>query len=448
MRLHIPPAARNPVSLVGMAIATAMAWLFLAFFVADALGFLGDNAYIGLLLFVAIPAAFVLGLLLIPIGMRRARHRGTDANHDWPVVDLRDGRQRSLIVSVLALTFVNVLIVSIAAVGSVHYMETTAFCGTVCHATMEPEYVAHQRGPHAQIACVQCHVGPGGGALVQSKINGTRQLLHVLTNNVPRPVPPPSELISPAHETCERCHWPERFVGDKTRVIREFGNDEKNTETDTTLQLHVGGGSRSRGIGTGIHWHMNLDNQIDFISDPASPDVVPYVRMRDRAGNTREYFAKGVTGVPAGRLQRMDCVDCHNRPAHTFAPTAARAIDEAIAEGLIPKELPYVRREAVAAVSATYRDANAAMTDIASHLRAFYRTQPAIDAALVDRALAGARNVWSGNVFPGMKVTWGTYPSHIGHVDSPGCFRCHDEEHQAKDGKTIGQDCETCHSIS
>jgi hypothetical protein len=397
---------------------------------------------------VAIPAAFVLGLLLIPIGMRRARHRGTDANHDWPVVDLRDGRQRSLIVSVLALTFVNVLIVSIAAVGSVHYMETTAFCGTVCHATMEPEYVAHQRGPHAQIACVQCHVGPGGGALVQSKINGTRQLLHVLTNNVPRPVPPPSELISPAHETCERCHWPERFVGDKTRVIREFGNDEKNTETDTTLQLHVGGGSRSRGIGTGIHWHMNLDNQIDFISDPASPDVVPYVRMRDRAGNTREYFAKGVTGVPAGRLQRMDCVDCHNRPAHTFAPTAARAIDEAIAEGLIPKELPYVRREAVAAVSATYRDANAAMTDIASHLRAFYRTQPAIDAALVDRALAGARNVWSGNVFPGMKVTWGTYPSHIGHVDSPGCFRCHDEEHQAKDGKTIGQDCETCHSIS
>jgi hypothetical protein len=170
--------------------------------------------------------------------------------------------------------------------------------------------------------------------------------------------------------------------------------------------------------------------------------------MRDRAGNTREYFAKGVTRVPAGRLQRMDCLDCHNRPAHTFAPSATRAVDEAIAEGLIPKELPYVRREAVAAVSATYPDANTAMTDIASRLRAFYRTRPAADAALVDRAVTGARNVWSGNVFPGMKVTWGTYPSHVGHVDSPGCFRCHDEEHTAKDGKTIGQDCETCHAIS
>ena len=447
---RLPPATRNPISLIGIAISTAMAWLFLALLIADLFGYLPNNPYIGLLLFIAIPAAFVIGLLLIPFGVWRQRHRTPQAVDDWPVLDLRDPRQRSLTVTVLALTFVNVLIVSIAAFGSVHYMETTEFCGTTCHTTMEPEYVAHARGPHAQVECVRCHVGPGAGALVQSKINGTRQLVHVLTNAVPRPIPPPAELISTARETCEKCHWPERFVGDRTRVIREFANDEKNTETDTTLQLHVGGGSRARGIGTGIHWHMNLDNEIEFVSDPAKPETIPYVRMRDRAGNVREYFAEGVTAAPpaGGRRERMDCMDCHNRPAHAFATSATRAIDDAVAQGLIPRELPFVRRETLAAVRATYADREAAMNGIASRLRAFYAAGAGTDEALVNRAIAGARDAWAGNVFPLMKVTWGTYPSNIGHVDSPGCFRCHDDTHKTKDGAhTISQDCELCHTI-
>jgi nitrate/TMAO reductase-like tetraheme cytochrome c subunit len=430
-----------------MAIATAMAWLFLALLAADLFGYLRNNPYLGLLLFVAIPAAFIAGLVLIPVGARRARRRA--AVQDWPVLDLRDPHQRSIAFNVLALTFVNVLIVSIAAFGSVHYMETTEFCGTVCHTTMEPEYVAHARGPHAQVECVQCHVGPGPGALIQSKINGTRQLVHVLTNRVPAPVPPPAELISTARDTCEGCHWPERFIGDKTRVIREFGNGEKNTQTDTTLQLHVGGGSRARGFGTGIHWHMNLDNEVDFVVDPSKPETIPYVRLRDRSGAVREYFAEGVTQAPAGTVQRMDCMDCHNRPAHTFTATATRAVDDAMAQGLIPRELPFARRETVAAVRAEYANRDAAMAGIASHLRDFYRTRTGVESAQVEQAIAGAQNVWSGNVFPAMKVTWGTYPSHIGHVDSPGCFRCHDDTHKTKDGAhAISQDCELCHTIS
>lgn len=433
-----------------MAIATAMAWLFLTLLLADLFGYLGSNPYVGLLVFVAIPAAFVFGLVLIPFGARRARRRAPDAIPDWPVLDLRDAHQRTLVVVVLALTFVNVLIVSIAAFGSVHYMETTEFCGTVCHTTMEPEYVAHEYGAHAQVECVRCHVGPGAGAVVQAKINGIRQLTHVLTNRVPKPVPPPPELISTARETCEGCHWPERFIGDKTRVIREFGNDETNTETDTTLQLHVGGGSRTRGIGTGIHWHMNLDNEVEFVSDAANPETIPYVRLRDRTGTIREYFAEGATPaqIASGRRQRMDCMDCHNRPAHTFAPSATRAVDDAMAQGLIPRELPFARREAIAAVRATYGSREAAMNGIASHLRGFYRTGRQVDAAQLERAITGAQKVWSANVFPSMKVTWGTYQSNIGHVDSPGCFRCHDDSHKTKNGaNTISQDCELCHTI-
>src|SRR5262245_18882520 len=231
-----------------MVIATATAGIFLVLLALDLLGYLA-NPYIGLILFIGIPALFVAGLLLIAIGVRRARHQAPDVVHDWPVLDLRDPQQRSVIVAVLALTFINVLIVSVAAYGGVHYMETTAFCGTVCHTTMEPEYVAHQHGPHAQIECVQCHVGPGAGALAQSKLAGTRQLFEVITNRVPRPVPPPPQLIRPARATCEGCHWPERFIGDRTRVIREFGNDEKNSQSDTTIQLHVGGGNRALGVG-------------------------------------------------------------------------------------------------------------------------------------------------------------------------------------------------------
>jgi nitrate/TMAO reductase-like tetraheme cytochrome c subunit len=447
--VKLPSTARNPVSLLGIAIATAMAWVFLALLAVYFLGYL-VNPYIGLVLFVAIPTAFVLGLVLIPIGVRRERRRAPGVVPDWPVLDLRDAHQRSVTVAVLTLTFVNVLIVSIAAYGGVHYMETTAFCGTVCHTTMEPEYVAHQRGPHAQIECVQCHVGPGAGPLVQSKLAGTRQLFEVVTNRVPRPVPPPSQLISPARATCEGCHWPERFIGDRTRVIREFGNDEKNTASDTTLQLHVGGGSRARGVGTGIHWHMNLDNEIEFVVAADKPDSIPYVRLRDRAGNVREYFAEDANAqqIASGTRQRMECMDCHNRPAHTFAPSAARAVDDALAQGLIPRELPFVRREAVAAIRQTYADRRAAMNGIDSHLREFYRARGGIDTAQVDRAIRGAQDAWASNVFPTMKVNWGTYPSNIGHVDSPGCFRCHDDSHKTKDGQhTLSQDCELCHTI-
>lgn len=446
---QLPPAARNPVSLLGMAIATAMAWVFLALLALDFLGYLA-NPYIGLVLFVAVPAAFIAGLMLIPIGVWRERRRAPGTVRDWPVFDLRDPHRRSVIGTVLALTFVNVLIVSIAAYGGVHYMETTAFCGTTCHTTMEPEYVAHQRGPHAQVECVRCHVGPGAGPLVQSKLAGTRQLVHVITNRVPAPVPPPPALISPARDTCEGCHWPERFIGDRTRVIREFANDEKNSETDTTLRLHVGGGSRTRGIGTGIHWHMNLDNEVEFVTAADKPDSIPYIRLRDRAGNVREYFAEDATPqqIAAGTRQRMDCMDCHNRPAHTFAPSAIAAIDNAMAQGLIPRELPFARREAVAAVRVTYADRAAAMAGIGSRLRTFYQARGGVDPALVNRAIAGAQDAWASNVFPAMKVTWGTYPSHIGHVDSPGCFRCHDDTHKTKDGgHVISQDCELCHAI-
>jgi hypothetical protein len=117
-----------------------------------------------------------------------------------------------------------------------------------------------------------------------------------------------------------------------------------------------------------------------------------------------------------------------------------------MAQGRIPKELPFIRREALAAVTEEHADRQTALDRIAARLREHYRTQPSTDSRLLDRAIAGTQEVWARNVFPAMKVTWGTYTNHIGHLDTPGCFRCHDDEHKSKDGKVIRQDCTLCHN--
>jgi hypothetical protein len=427
-----------------------MAAVFLVLLLLDFLG-LFRNPYFGLLLFVVIPAAFVVGLILIPLGARlAARRRRLSPGAppaSWPVLDLSVPRQRKIIAFVVALTVVNLVLLSVASYGAVHYMETTEFCGQVCHTTMEPQYVAHQSGPHARVACVACHVGPGVDALVESKLAGTRQLWQVVTRRVPTPVPSPVRSMRPARDTCENCHWPEKFHGDKERVFREFAEDAQNTETLTRLTMFVGGGSAALGIGTGIHWHMNLDNEIEYIATDPKRGVIPYVRVRARDGTVREYTTPGTTPeqLANGERRRMDCLDCHSRPAHALSPTPERALNEAIAQGRIPRELPFVRREALAAITPEYADKQAALQAIAARLREHYGTYESVDAAVVTRAIAGTQDLWARNVFPAMKVTWGTYPNHISHIDTAGCFRCHDDEHATTDGRVIKQDCEMCH---
>jgi hypothetical protein len=313
---------------------------------------------------------------------------------------------------------------------------------------MEPQYAAHQLWPHARVPCVACHVGEGAGALVESKLAGTRQLLHVLTDRVPTPIPPAVEALRPARETCERCHWPEKFHGDKLRSIREYANDEANTESVTALTMHVGGGSRALGVGSGIHWHMNLDNQIEYIATEPGLATIPYVKLTDQSGRVREFVVEGTSPeqLAAGTRRRMDCMDCHNRPAHTFFATPERAVDASIAQGRIPGDLPFVRREAVAALGEDYADKAAALAGIARRLEQFYRERGA-DAVRMARAVTATQDLWARNVFPAMGVRFGTYPNQLGHVDAPGCFRCHDDQHKAADGAVIRQDCDLCHSF-
>jgi len=447
MRLDLRTAARNPISLVGAAITTAAAVVFLALLILELAGQL-HNPYMGLMLFVAVPAVFVFGLLLIPIGISRQRRRAlAGAPDEWPVIDLRLPHTRSIVFGVGLLTFVNVLIVSLAAFGSLHHMESKEFCGTTCHTTMEPEWKAHRVSNHAEVDCVACHVGSGAKALVESKVAGTRQLWHVMTNNVTAPVPTPVHSMRPARETCQTCHWAEKMHGDKLKMVREYADDEASTETVTTLQLHVGGGREAFGSGNGIHWHMNIDNKIEFVSTDGKRETIPYVRFTDRNGTVKEFVVDGTTPdqIAKGERRTMDCLDCHNRPAHTFEPSPERAVDVAIANGHLPKTLPFARREAVAALKDEYASGDEAQRGIDARLRKAFAAKSG-DPDLV-RTIAAVQDIYGSNIFPAMKVKWGTYPNNIGHTFFNGCFRCHDDNHKAKDGSVIKQDCETCHAM-
>ena len=445
---------RNGISLAGIALTTITAVLFLAVFVAELFG-LHANPYLGIVFFIVMPALFICGLLLIPLGMwhkKRRIRKGLPVRTEWPRLDLNDPVHRRTVVAVLVLTLANVVIVSLAAYRGAHFMDSPEFCGQVCHEVMEPEFTAYQDGPHSRVACVGCHIGPGAPYLVKSKIDGTRQVIAVLMNSHARPIPAPVHTLRPAREVCEQCHWPEKFHGDKVVVKREYASDETNTETTTTLQVHVGGGSERLGLATGIHWHMNVANEVDYIALDPKRETIGYVRVKDRTGAVREYYADGVTEeqLQAGERRRMDCVDCHNRPAHQFAFSAEKAIDAALTSGALPRDLPFARREALAALAGPYADRDTAEREIATKLTSFYRSLPGDLARTrpeeVERAVRATQAAYTKNIFPKMNVTWGTYPNHIGHMESTGCFRCHDESHKTRDGRAISMDCTLCHT--
>jgi hypothetical protein len=234
--------------------------------------------------------------------------------------------------------FSTVLIAGATVVG-IKEMETVAFCGTVCHTVMQPEHTAFQRSPHSKITCADCHIGAGADWFVKSKISGSWQLVSVALNLYPRPVTSPVHNLRPARETCEQCHWPTKHVGDQLQVKTKFADDEKNSETKTVLLVKVGGQQGS--ASTGIHWHVDRGVEIRYLSDPSRQkiyDIEMTVNGKKRVYKTDDK-PEGAT-----EWRSMDCVDCHNRPSHTFYPPDTE-MDRAMEDGRIDKTLPFVKKE-------------------------------------------------------------------------------------------------------
>lgn len=439
---------RHPLSFAGTLITTASAILFLTFLALDVVGFHG-HPYFGILAYLIVPALFVLGLVLIPFGIRKAR-QARDGAPDFPVLDLNRDRTRKRILVFISLTVVNIVIVAVASFKTVEVMDTTEFCGQSCHSVMEPEYTAYQRSAHASVACVDCHIGPGAGWFVKSKLSGSWQVISVALDLYPTPIPTPVHNLRPARDTCEQCHWPQKFVGDRLKVLTRYDDDEENTELKTVLLMRVGGlqGRESQGI----HWHVDPANSIRYRSDETREEIYE-VQLTRGDGSVETWYAPGADDGEAatdGEWRQMDCVDCHNRPSHTYRLPELE-IASAMESGAIATDLPYVRREGFRLITAEYADKPAAETGIRDGLRAFYaESYPEVAAgrgAEIDAAAQALYTAWRSNVFPGMKVEWGTYPNHIGHEQTPGCFRCHDDMHETRDGRAISQDCDTCHSL-
>lgn len=415
-----------------------------------------QSAYLGIVTFMILPGVFMAGLLLIPIGAWWARrHPGAgDAGSNagaWPVFDLNHPRTRSVARTIIFLTVVNVILISFVSYRAVVYTESVQFCGQVCHTVMEPEFTAYQNSPHSRVACVECHIGPGAPWFVKSKLSGLRQVLAVARNSYSTPIPSPVRELRPSKETCEECHWPARFSGDRMRIIKKYTDDEANTPVYSVLLMHIGGG---HGSGHGIHsWHIDPTKSTEYLATDERRQEIAVVRVTGENGERLEFRASDLkltdAEIAGGEFRTMDCVDCHNRPTHIFYKPE-KAIDLEMANGAIDASLPYIKREAVAALTGT--EGGAGDRDaIAKHIRDFYAAEyPDIAAtkqAELDAAIAALQKIYGRNVFPEMKVTWGTYPNNLGHEDFPGCFRCHDDSHATADGKSISGDCELCHTV-
>jgi hypothetical protein len=328
-------------------------------------------------------------------------------------------------------------------------MESPNFCGQTCHTPMRPQFTAWQSGPHARVACVDCHIGEGAKGFVHAKAGGLRQLVELASNTYSRPIPPGAEMpVGSQARTCGGCHQPGRPVGDRIRVIREYADDEANAETVTMLQMHVGGAPSSPSPGPAIHRHADPGLLIEYVATDAGRQTIPYVKVTDASGQVREYRAPDATDqmIRDGTRHTMDCIDCHNTVGHPIAQTPEQALNQAIASHPVSRGMPFVRREGVRLVNESYPSTEAAERAIDEALRGFYRSRGgSIDEAALAQTVAAVQGAYSRNVFPDMKVTFGSYPDNKGHITSNGCFRCHDESHATSDGKTISADCEMCH---
>jgi nitrate/TMAO reductase-like tetraheme cytochrome c subunit len=440
----------NPISLIGVGLTTASALTLIGFWVVDAFGHGGSrNPYVGIIFDLCLPMLFILGLILIPVGIflrRRKLKASGQLPTTYPKVELRSPFFRRALIFALSVTFANFVIVGTASYRGVAYMDKPSFCGQSCH-VMAPEWNAYHVSPHAKVACTECHIAEGIPGFVHAKLNGTRQLVHVLINDYPRPIFPEGK-VPPASATCLRCHNAESNVGDKIVVKTAFDDDEGNTAKHSLVLVHVGGKSMS-GHMSGIHGaHLG---RIEYISTDSEKQTIPWVASVGNNGTTTEYIATDVKAPPDAQKRVMDCIDCHNRPAHSFE-TPEGAVNKAMEHGGISASLPFIHKQGIALIKGQYASEDEAKTKIANGLADFYRTQyPDIwnqKRTDVDGATKALTEIYLRNVVPSMKLAWGTHPNNAGHNDYPGCFRCHDGSHQTKDGqKSITNDCTTCHNL-
>jgi len=332
--------------------------------------------------------------------------------------------------------------------------ESTEFCGQLCHSVMNPEWVTYHNSSHARVKCVECHIGEGADWFVRSKLSGIRQIYAVLADDFPRPIPTPIHNLRPARETCERCHWPSKFIGYKEKVLSYYLSDEANTRFNLRMLIKIGGEEGHAFLrGSGIHYHM-LSSGVEYIAKTPDRQQISYVKVTRPDKSVSEFVN---TEDPITENEKttsvkyvMDCLDCHNRPSHKFR-TPMDSVNESMKQRLISSDIPQIKLQAVKALDTEYETTESAVTGIGNALRSFYdQNYPEFIKKNPEKWLASVKEIqtiYQRSIFPEMKSRWKVYPDNIGHRDWPGCFRCHNENMRTNDGKVLYRGCNECHLV-
>jgi len=457
--MKLPLTYHNRLSYVGTLVAALTLTLMFIIYIVASL-FNGAGHYTGLLLYVALPIVLFIGLMLIPLGMfikfrKNKRVNLVDADKQKVIFDFNNTNHRNAALVFVFGTFIFIVLTSVGSYEAFHYTESNEFCGTLCHKIMTPEYTTYQTSSHAKVKCVACHVGEGADFYAKSKITGLYQVYAAIRNIYPRPIPTPISSLSQAHETCEQCHWPQKFYTNQVITNTHYLTDSLNTEWTTSCQMKIGPAETASGSTKGIHWHINKDVKIEYIESDSSREFIPWVKYTDKKTgkitifqNTEEPLAASFIKKASART--MDCMDCHNRPSHQFlAPQ--NFIDKAISKGDISKNTPQIKSVSMQILKETYPSYAKANANIKKIILDFYKTNyPSYyksNLKVINKNIAGISKAYAENVFPEMGANWDKYPKHDGHLENNGCFRCHDDKHKAKNGKVISKACDLCHSI-
>lgn len=451
-----PSLLRNYLSFAGFAIVTA-SFTSIVLLILIEMSSGTENPYADLITFIFVPGILIFGLFVVLAGAlferRRRRKMPEGGVAEYPILDLNDPRRRRSFLVFLVLAFVFLFMTMFGSYRAYEYTESVTFCGQACHAVMKPEFIAYNASPHAKVRCVECHVGGGAEWYVRSKFSGMRQLYGIITNDYSRPIQTPVHNMRSANETCQKCHWSEKFHGDKLKVFNHYGYDENSSLNQTRMLIKVGGGSSQGGQVGGIHWHMNVDNEITYITADEKRHDVPWVRMKTSDGKIVEFMTKDSVLSPQqieqAQKRKMDCIDCHNRPTHIYL-SPNQAVDDALTANRLDVALPYIKMKAVEVLSKPYETNDEAVNTIASEMNAYYqKSHPDIYASRPDSvkaAVAEVQRIYQTYFFPEMKTNWSTHANNIGHFNAQGCFRCHDGQHFSNDGKVIRNECSVCHT--
>jgi nitrate/TMAO reductase-like tetraheme cytochrome c subunit len=458
--MKLPSSSRNWLTIIGTIIASINLLLIILLFIISTI-FDQGSTNLGLFIYIILPGFLLLGLLLIPIGMHFERKRKRKSKKEdpdkkrLPFIDLNDPRHRNAFVIFTITTIVFLFLTTLGSFEAFHITESVEFCGTLCHQVMEPEYTAYQNSPHANVTCVDCHVGSGASWYVKSKLSGLHQVYAVLTNTYPRPIETPLHDLRPARETCEKCHWPQKFYARTLQTNKYFLTDSANSEWDIMLQMKTGPEYSGLGYKEGIHWHINPAVNIEYISDNDKRENITYVKYTNKTTGEVTLYRNADNAVSdsliaAAHTRTMDCIDCHNRPSHNYNSPPVY-FNKALLSGTVSKNIPFVKKVAMGILRQTFSDKDSALMIIKDSIISYYKSQYSDfynnNNELINNSASSIQKEFSQNTFPRMKVTYDNYPEHIGHLETDGCFRCHNDAFKSDNGHTITKNCNLCHTI-